>query len=255
MTTTTRLGMLTPSSNTALEPITAAMLAGLPDVTAHFGRFRVTEIALTQDALAQFDDTAILAAAELLSHAKVDVIAWNGTSSSWLGFDADERLCERIRDTTGIQAGTSVLALNGILATTGVRRLGLVTPYTGDVQGRIVANYRRLGIACDLERHFGIRDNFAFAELGLDEIAGMIRTVGAGKPDAIAVVCTNMRAAPLVEELERELGLPIYDSVATAVWKSLGLAGVDPARVRGWGRLFALPPTGAPLRPAARPPP
>ena len=49
------LGMLTPSSNTALEPITTAMVAGLPEVSAHFSRFKVTEIALSNTALAQFD--------------------------------------------------------------------------------------------------------------------------------------------------------------------------------------------------------
>ena len=37
------------------------------------------------------------AGSELLAHAKVDVIAWNGTSASWLGFDRDERLCGRDR--------------------------------------------------------------------------------------------------------------------------------------------------------------
>ena len=50
------LGMLTPSSNTALEPITQAMVAGLPEVSAHFSRFKVTEIALSDSALAQFDE-------------------------------------------------------------------------------------------------------------------------------------------------------------------------------------------------------
>lgn len=39
-----KLGMLTPSSNTALEPITSAMVSGLPNVSAHFSRFTVTEI-------------------------------------------------------------------------------------------------------------------------------------------------------------------------------------------------------------------
>ena len=29
------------------------------------------------------------------------------------------------------------------------------------------------------------------------------------------------------------------DSVAVTVWKSLKLAGVDPSRVQGWGRVFA----------------
>jgi maleate isomerase len=36
---TIRLGMMTPSSNTVLEPITTAMLAGVSGVTAHFSRF------------------------------------------------------------------------------------------------------------------------------------------------------------------------------------------------------------------------
>ena len=65
----TLLGMLTPSSNTTLEPVTTAMLAGLPEVSAHLPRFKVTEIALSGRALAQFDLGAILAAAELLFHA------------------------------------------------------------------------------------------------------------------------------------------------------------------------------------------
>lgn len=238
MTERIRLGMLTPSSNTTLEPVTTAMLAGLDEVSVHFSRFRVTEIALSQGALAQFDDGPILAAAEFLSHAKVDAIAWNGTSAGWLGFDADERLCQRIEADTGTRAGTSMLALNEILAATGVRRLGLVTPYVAPVQNRLMANYGKRGIACVAEPGLGIQDNFAFAGVPDETLIAMTRAVAAHKPDAIAVICTNLRFAPLVAALERELGLPIYDTIATAVWKSLKLAGVDPARVRRWGRLF-----------------
>jgi maleate cis-trans isomerase len=69
-----RLGVLTPSSNTALEPLTSALAAALPGCSAHFSRFRVTEIALDAAALGQFDDSKILAAAELLADAKVDVL-------------------------------------------------------------------------------------------------------------------------------------------------------------------------------------
>jgi maleate isomerase len=232
------LGMLTPSSNTTLEPVTAEMLAGLTEVSAHFGRFRVTEIALSQQALGQFDDGEILRAAELLSHAKLHCIGWSGTSASWLGFDRDERLCHRITEATGIPACTSVLALNEIFRATGVTRFGLVTPYLDDVQQAIVDNYRRAGFDCVAERHLGIQDNFAFSDVGADRLRTMVREVASARPQAITVLCTNLRGAPLVERLERELGIPIYDSVATVVWKSLRLTGVDPKRVRGWGRLF-----------------
>jgi maleate isomerase len=238
VTRSVRLGMLTPSSNTTLEPVTTAMLAGLDGVSAHFSRFRVTEIALTKDALAQFDDSAILRAAELLAHAKVDVIAWNGTSAGWLGFDADERLCERITAATGIAACTSMLALNEILAATKVKRFALVTPYIASIQNRLITNYGKRGIDCVAEPGLGIEDNFAFAQVPATTLAAMIRAVAAHRPDAIGVICTNLLAAPLVTALEREVGIPIYDTIATAVWKSLHLAGVDPGQVIGWGRLF-----------------
>ena len=129
MTNRVLLGMLTPSSNTTLEPVTTAMITGVPEASAHFGRFRVTEIALSDQALGQFDDGEILRAAELLAHARVNVIGWNGTSSGWLGFEADERLCRRITEATGTPACTSVLALNEIFQRTNVKRFGLVTPH------------------------------------------------------------------------------------------------------------------------------
>lgn len=232
------LGILTPSSNTRLEPITTAMLAGVPEASAHFGRFRVTQIALSAAANAQFNDQEILRAANLLTDARVHTIGWSGTSASWLGFGTDEQLCARITAATGVPACTSVLALNEIFALTGVTRFGLVSPYTDDVQTRIIANYANAGIDCVAERHMGWTDNWSFSEVTPEEIVLMAREVAAAKPQAITVLCTGVQGAPFADQLERELGIPIYDSIATVVWKSLKLAGIDPRRVTGWGRLF-----------------
>jgi len=214
------------------------MLRDVPDVTAHFSRFKVTEIALTDDSLGQFDDSEILRAAELLAHAKVDAIAWNGTSASWLGFDRDERLCGRITAATGIPACTSVLAFREIFQLTGVKRIGLVTPYRDDVQAKIIANWAASDFACTAERHLRLQDNFSFAEVSEATIADLVRAVAHDGCDAVAIVCTNMRGAAAVAALEAELGIPVYDSIATTLWKSLQIAGADPKRVRGWGQLF-----------------
>jgi len=238
MTTRTLLGMLTPSSNTRLEPITSAMLAGLPNTSAHFGRFRVTEIALSERALAQFDDREILAAAALLADARLNVIGWNGTSSGWLGFEADEQLCKRITEHTGIAACTSVLALNEIFERTQVKRFGLVSPYRQDVQQRIIANYAAAGYECIAEHHLELQDNFSFSDVCDDQIRTMVREVAASSPDAITIFCTNLAGAPLVAELEAELGIPIYDTITTVVWKSLQLAKVPTDHLQGWGSLF-----------------
>ncbi len=233
-----RLGMLTPSSNTVLEPVTSAMLSGLPDVSAHFGRFKVTEVAISEASDQQFDEEEFLRAAELLTHAKVDVIAWNGTSASWLGFERDEKLCDRIKTATGVNACTSVLAFLEIFRRKAVSRIGLVTPYLDTVQARIIANFKRAGITCLAERHSGLQDNFSFAEVPESDIAEIARAVAHEGCQAVAIVCTNMRGARIAVDLEAELGVPVYDSIATTLWKSLLLVGVPPDRVRGWGGLF-----------------
>jgi maleate isomerase len=237
----TRLGMLTPSSNTALEPITYAMLAGIEEVSVHFSRFRVTEIALSEAATRQFDAGEILRAAELLAHAKVDVIAWNGTSASWLGFDRDERLCERITEATGIRACTTVLAYRDLFRQLATARIGLVTPYTADVQDRIMANWRSQGLNCVAERHLSLTDNFSFAEVPEAEVARLCEEVVREGSDAVVVLCTNMRGAALAERLEQKLGVGVFDSIAVTLWACLVATGVDPSVVRGWGSLFANP--------------
>jgi maleate isomerase len=239
----TLIGMLTPSSNTVLEKVVTTMLHDLPDVSAHFSRLPVTEISLDAAAVGQFDPAPMLAAARLLADAKVGAICWNGTSAGWLGFDRDVALCGEIVAGTGIAACSSVLALNEAFHRSGVRRFGLVSPYLDDVQARIIDTYASAGFTCVAERHLGQRGNFGFSEVSPAEIASMCRAVAAeAELDGITIFCTNLNGAGLVPALEAELDIPVYDTVATAVWKSMLIAGADPARIDGWGNLFQLKP-------------
>lgn len=242
-----RIGMLTPSSNTVLEPVTVAMIRDLPDVSAHFARFEVRSIALDAPALAQFDTAPMVAAAEQLAHARVDVIAWNGTSAGWMGFAADERLCNEIHAATGVTAVTTVLGLNSLLRQAQRRRVAFVTPYTDDVQARIVEQYEAAGFDVVAERHLAISDNFSFGEVSASVIEKMIRDAAESGADVVIPFCTNLAAAPLVDRLERELNIPIFDSVAVTVWAALAACGYDLSLVRGWGQLFSVPLNGAVL--------
>jgi hypothetical protein len=66
--------------------------AGPDDVTVEFTRFKVARIALDADSDRQFDVAPMVAAAQLLRTAEVDVVAWNDTAGSWLGPETDRRL-------------------------------------------------------------------------------------------------------------------------------------------------------------------
>lgn len=238
MTRQRRLGVLTPSSNTALEPLTQEMVRQVPGCSVHFARFEVTRISLSDAALGQFRPEPILAAARLLADARVDVIAWSGTSAGWMGFAQDEALCRLIEQETGTPATSSVLALNDLLNRLGVDRLGLVTPYVDDVQRRIIANYKAIGVHCPAEQHLGIEVNFDFACVEPSTLDRMIREVAAAGPQAVATYCTNLRAAQLAQAIEADTGVTVLDTVSTAVWGMLRAVEADPAQVRGWGRLF-----------------
>jgi len=112
------LGVIVPSSNSALEPLTQALVSSIstPEkpVTVHFTRVPVTQLNLSPGSSAQFSHEALLTAAQLLADAKVSAIGWSGTSAGWLGFPNDERLCHLIQEKFGIPATTSTLALNKV---------------------------------------------------------------------------------------------------------------------------------------------
>lgn len=215
-----KLGVLVPSSNTALEPLTSAIISALaPDVTVRSSRFPGTKISLEPSALAQFDTNgAIMATARLLADAEVDVIGWSGTSGGWLGFDMDERLCKCITEELGVPATTSTLSLNRALDILGAKRVALVTPYLDEVQSRIVQVYSRAGYDVVAESHLGKFKNVEFAQIGEEMLDAQVRAA----------------------EWEAELGIPVLDSVSTIIWDMLRITRVQNGRVKGWGKLFEL---------------
>lgn len=253
--TTVRLGVLVPSSNTALEPLTTAILWALPNVTVHFSRFPVTEISLSDAALSQFDDGKIIEAATLLQHANVDVIGWSGTSAGWLGLEADRRLCERIEEATEIRATTSVIGL--MKALEGLRmkgqegqgsgdkvRFGLVTPYLDDVQNKVVETFGKAGFEVVAESHLNRSENVKFADITEDELDRQVAEVVARMEQEpvklVSTFCTNLRAAHRVCHWENQYpGLIVLDTVATVVWDMLRMVGVDMTELRGWGAMFS----------------
>jgi maleate isomerase len=235
-----RLGILTPSSNTALEPLTFQIISSIPNVSVHFSRFPVTGISLSPKGLAQFDHSTIIQAAELLAHAEVDMIGWSGTAAGWMGFESDERLCEAITKATGIPATTSVLALNKALDIFKVKKLGLVTPYLDDVQERIVKNYNAIGmeVTTETERHLRVVKNTDVALIGEDVLETLVGQVVEGGAEAVSTFCTNLIAAHKVELWEAKYGVPVLDTVTTVTWDMLKQCGVDTKAIKGWGRIF-----------------
>jgi maleate isomerase len=233
----TRIGMITPSSNTCLEPMTYRILGDREDVTVHTARIPVTRIALDSGSDRQFDVDGMRAAAQLLATADVDVLAWNGTSGSWLGADHDRAIATEITAATGVAATTSTLAYLDAFSRFSLTRVGLLTPYTPDVNEQVIATYAELGIEVTGSVALGLSDNESFARVAPEELLPGSRALAAAAPDALIYLCTNLYGAPITQQIEQETGIPVLDSVAVTLWKCLDLAGTRLLDER-WGRLL-----------------
>ncbi|MEM9632489.1 MAG: Asp/Glu/hydantoin racemase [Pseudomonadota bacterium] len=234
-----KLGLLTPSSNTIMEPRAAEVVSGLDDVSVHFTRVEVTEISMRDGVLWQPGFEPQLKAANLLAQARMDVIAWGGTSGGWVGLEADKELCRQITERTAVPSTTSTLALLAAFQAFEVETYSLVTPYLSEIQSAIQTNFSEIGYSCLAERHLNDKGNYSFSEYDETTIERMVRDVATARPDAIVIHCTNFDGTRIAPVLERELSLPVFDSISLTMWHSLCLASCDPGHLKNWGKLFS----------------
>lgn len=222
-----RVGIVLPSSNSVLEPL-AVCVAPRSEATFHFSRLGVIDITLDLASLAQFTLAGQVAAGALLCDAEVDCVVWGGTSASWLGVDHDLEFCRFFTKKTGVPAGSCVLEINRFMADISAKTFGLVSPYTADVQQKIIDNYQSLGFSCLGERHHGgaLSNDYAMIEPAVT--AQMVRDVAKHAPDVILIMCTNMFGATIAATLTEEIGIPVIDSAAITLEAGMRLAKAKP---------------------------
>ncbi|PLK48100.1 Asp/Glu/hydantoin racemase [Uliginosibacterium sp. TH139] len=232
------IGVITPSGNTVVERITLGILRDVPEVSPHFSRTPV--FGSTDPSPTAYAQEGFLAAAALLAHAKPEVLVWNGSKGAGIGFAHDAALAAAIEQQTGIPATTSILGLKTALALRGITRIAVVTPYSDAGQQGALDCLHTEGYDCIAEAHAGYSDNLSYASVPLAQIADMMRSVAAARPQAIVTLCTNFPAAVLAAPMEVELGIPVFDTTALGVWAALHAIGADMhAAAPRWGSLFA----------------
>ena len=234
-----KIGHITPSSNTVLEPITTLLTCELgAQVSNHFARIRVEAITLDPRHTSQFNAQAMLTAGEQLADAGVDAIVWNGTSAGWNGIESDRAICAMIAERTGVPCSTTTLGQLELLALHGITKCALALPYTDDVSARIIEMFAGEGVTIVASASAQVSDNRAMALVSERQVRGLVSAADAPEAECVLIYCTGVAGAQLAGELEAEIGKPVFDSVAVTLWKALKMVGIEP-RLSGWGSLLA----------------
>ncbi len=234
-----RIGMLTPSSNSVVEPWCYKIIGSIKNVSVHFGRVEVLWIDDKEASLSQFYDENMIKGFDLLSHVKPMVIGWNGTSASWLGLERDRILIDVIKKRTGCRVVSSTLSIIDALTALNISKIGLVTPYVDSIQRKIISNFELEKLECVSERHFNMTDNFSFGEVTEATIANATEEVVADGAEAVIILCTNLAGAGIAALIEKRTGVPILDSVVLTLWGSFRSIGRDTSSLVDWAPAVA----------------
>ena len=230
-----RIGMLTPSSNSIVEPWCYKIIGTIENASVHFGRVEVLWIDDDTASLSQFYDENMIKGFDLLSHVKPTVLGWNGTSASWLGLERDRALIDVIKKRTGCRVVTSTLSIIAALKELNISRIGLVTPYVTSIQKKIINNFELEKLECVSERHFNMTDNFSFGEVSESKIANAAEDVISEGAEAVIILCTNLAGAGIVSTLEKRTGVPILDSIVLTIWGAFRSIGLNTNPLSNWG--------------------
>jgi maleate isomerase len=228
------VGLIVPSNNNVILP---ELYSALPDgVTAYETRMRV-EGDLTFEALRKMTGDAEMAA-ELLRQTGVDFICYCCMASSIVqGWDWERRLIARFADKARKGVTSANSALKDALMRVGAKRLALVTPYPESLNALLPEFFAAGGFEVKAIAGAHIEKVAAVRELSPDRIYGAARALALHEVDAICLLATDMQTFPIIDALERDLGLPVLGSNQALLWASLRALGID-APVDGVGNLL-----------------
>ncbi len=227
-----KLGLLIPSSNITLE-YEMPMMAP-KGVSVHFSRIPQTED--NEEQLSAMIDY-VPEKAELLAHAKVDIIGFGCTSGSFIkGMGYDKKVIDAINDSTGIVATTTSTAVIEALKIAGVKKLSVGAPYLHSIMDKLKEFLEKNGF--EVVKIEGLNMLSGEGELPLDATYDLVRKIDHLDSEGIFISCTDFKTVELLEILEKDFGKKVISSNQATMWKLLRLSGMK-LPIQGFGSLLS----------------
>jgi len=179
------------------------------------------------------------AAKLILPGSKLDVVAFGCTSASMeLGEDEVFRQIRSVRPE--VACTTPVTAAFAAFKALSARRIGVLTPYSAEVNAGVRAYLTSHGVDVAAFATFDERDDRRAARIAPESVVEGVKALARSTSlDCVFVSCTSLRLTEVVAEAEAATGLTVTSSDHAMAWHCLRLAGVRDT-VPGAGRLFEL---------------
>ena len=238
-----RIGLLVLESDQTME-WEFRMLTDLPGVSVYHARL-ANDVTVTPETLAKMEAELPVAARLLPGYMGLKSLGYGCTSGSTIIGEA--RVAEIFEEIhPGVPSTNPLTAAKAALTALGVKRLGLLTPYSPDVTEAMQVKFSEAGIAVTVVGSFCEESDLVVGKIDPQSILQAVISVGQTPDvDGVFVSCTSLRAAGIIEEAEQALNKPVTASNHALAWHLLRLAGITDTLDTA-GQLFAeqLPPLG-----------
>jgi arylmalonate decarboxylase len=229
---------LIPSTNTTVE-MECRLLP--PAYQAHIGRLMTSAPGRT---FSPSRDEDIDYQSRLLGSAKVEAVILAQTSASLFAEDYDDVTTRRMSAGAGVPSITSAEAVGRAVRALGARRIGLVSPYSEEVNERAVHYFHnKHGIETVACEGFGATDSYAIGNLGPENAGNAFGRIDRPEIEVFVVPGGNFPTMVSIAAWEKEFGKPVVTTNQASFWAMLGMLKTGD-RIPGFGRLLAEAPAG-----------
>lgn len=244
--TTTRLGLIVPSSNTTMETEIPAMLRARESLyperfTFHSSRMRMQHVDPEQ---LRAMDAQALRCAEELSDARVDLLLYACLVAIMAQGKGYHRTSERrLAEAADTAVVTSAGALTEAVKSLGARKVSVIAPYMKPLTSLVCGYIESEGIEVHDALSLEVSDNLEVGRLDPENLVALADKVDTNDVDALVLsACVQMPSLPAVQPVQDKLGIPVVTASVATVWQALRALKL-PAEVPNAGWL---------LTPAAR---
>ncbi|MBS1248626.1 MAG: Arylmalonate decarboxylase [Chloroflexi bacterium] len=175
-----------------------------------------------------------------LATVKPHALCWMCTSGSFSRGPAwDKQLREGLSEHGKCPATTTSTALVTAFQALGVKKVALGTPYEPRLNEKLVQYVEHFGFEVSNQIGLNLTTDWEIGNLDYAALRDLVRRANTPEAEAIFISDTGIVLSPIAQQLEEDLGKPVFSANMASMWQTLRLAGVREPRP-GLGRLFGL---------------
>ena len=221
------IGVMTPAMNTIVQPELEMLRP--PGVTNQMQRFQLGGDSISDD----LPDEA----AKLMDCAPAAIAVGLTTDAGPGGPDKLDARCQEVSDQVGVPVLGASYANYAALRALGAKRIGIVTPFSPEVDAIVQANTEAAGFEVVAIKGTNAPSLPQICETPIEDIEAVFATVARSDCEAILQVGTALPVVALIDALERTLGKPVVACNAALYWQTLRQIGISD-RLQGFGTLL-----------------